>query len=261
VSGFVNIEKKIKTGLAPLGIKLVTYMSVASTNAEAKAYAADTADREPVLFLAREQSAGRGRLGRSFHSRRDGGIYMTLLYFTREALCSAVTVTTAAAVAAATSIEEIAGLHVGIKWVNDIYNERGKVAGILVETVPVSDGYAIVVGIGINVGDDDFPADLSGIAASLGNLNDDTRANLTVKICEKLLCHAADHTSREYMTEYRRLFILRDKTIDMFVSGEHILRGVVSGVDDNGALQVQPLGESEIKCFSSGEITLRVVDN
>ena len=77
--------------------KIIEYDTVGSTNAEAKVYAARAEGFSPVLFVAREQSAGRGRLGRSFLSRRGQGIYMSLLYFTDDALSDAISVTIAVA--------------------------------------------------------------------------------------------------------------------------------------------------------------------
>ena len=97
--------------------KVIEYDCIGSTNAEAKAYAANTNSRQPVLFVAREQSAGRGRLGRSFYSRLSGGIYMSLLYFTSSSLSDAVSVTTAAAVFVAEAIERATGRKMNIKWV------------------------------------------------------------------------------------------------------------------------------------------------
>ena len=88
-------------------IKAIEYECVGSTNTEAKEYAARAESFEPVLFVAREQSAGRGRLGRSFLSRRGRGIYMSLLYFTEDDLSDAVSVTTRAAVVVARAIEEV----------------------------------------------------------------------------------------------------------------------------------------------------------
>ncbi|MBE6583810.1 MAG: biotin--[acetyl-CoA-carboxylase] ligase [Ruminococcaceae bacterium] len=256
---FVAVINKIKTELCHLGVRFVTYESIGSTNAEAKAYATYAADTSPVLFLAKEQSAGRGRLGRNFVSRGDCGIYMTLLYFTSEELCSAVTVTTATAVAAASAIKKASGKKVGIKWANDIYSDEGKVAGILVETVPTKCGYAIAVGIGINIGDTGFPPEIADIAASLGEIDAKSAAELITIFCEQVLSHAKDHKSREYMSEYRRMFMLKDKTVDLYVSGEKVMRGVVTGVDDEGALLVLPHGEREVKSFYSGEITVRIV--
>lgn len=258
MSEFRNFVYALEQKLCGKGIKIVSFESTDSTNANAKAYAAYAADARPVLFIAKEQSAGRGRLGRDFLSRADSGIYMTLLYFTREPLCRAVTVTTATAVAAANAIRTVAGEQVGIKWVNDIYSDKGKVAGILVESVAAKGGFAIAVGIGINVGASDFPPDLCNIAASLAPLDDGKKAELVASVCESLLKHAENPENRDYMVDYRRLFILQNKTVDIFVSGEHKLRGLAMGVGDDGGLIVSVGGERHV--FSSGEITVRIAE-
>ena len=258
MSEFYSFVDALKNKLSGLNIAVVSFDTTDSTNTRAKAYAADAADLEaPVLFIAKEQSAGRGRLGRDFLSLADSGIYMTLLYFTREELCRAVTVTTAVAVAAANAINAISADAVGIKWVNDIYSQKGKVAGILVESVPVKDGRAVAVGIGINVGKVEFPLEIRDIAASLEPLNADEKAELAARICRDVLAHAQGVENRDYMSDYRKLFILQNKTVDIYVSGEHKLRGVVEGVDDDGGLIVSHDGH--ISVLSSGEITVRVV--
>ena len=259
MNDFLGFTEKLNDRLCRFGVSLVSYDVTDSTNTRAKAYAADAADRTPVLFVARQQSAGRGRLGRDFLSRADSGIYMTLLCFTSGDLSGAVTVTTATAVAAARSIERVTGERVGIKWVNDIYSDEGKVAGILVESVPVSDGYAIAVGIGINVGVEEFAPEIKGVAASIGALSADEKADLAASICQGVLDHAAHPTNREYMSLYRELFILQGREVDIFVSGEWLLNGVVDGVDDNGGLIVSHGGQKTV--FSSGEITVRVKNN
>ena len=112
--------------LCELGVTLYSYESIGSTNNEAKAYASNAEESTFALFLAREQTAGRGRAGRNFISRRGQGIYMTLLYFIGKELCDATAVTGAAAVAAALSIEEITNKPMRIKWVNDVYNDGGR---------------------------------------------------------------------------------------------------------------------------------------
>jgi BirA family biotin operon repressor/biotin-[acetyl-CoA-carboxylase] ligase len=185
---------------------------------------------------------------------------MTLLYFTRDELCDAVTVTTATAVSAACAIERATGREVGIKWVNDIYNEQGKVAGILVETASSMHGHAIAVGIGINVGECEFPPELLGIAATVGELDDEARAMMVCDICRGVLACARDHKDRGYMEYYRRAFILQDKLVDVFVDGEHELRGTVTGVSDDGALLIKPQGKDETVSLSSGNITVRIAE-
>ena len=249
-----SIKKHIKN--EALCVKV--YDLIDSTNAEAKRYAAE-ADLEkfsPVLFVAREQSAGRGRMGRQFLSRSDCGLYMSLLYFTSGELCGAVKVTTTAASVVALAIERVTGKRMRIKWVNDIYNESGKVCGILAETLPVRGGYAIVVGIGINIGDNPFPEELKNIASSVGDLNGE-ESRLIALIADGLLSYAENGEDRSYLDAYRERFMFTGEMVDLFRADEKILSGRVIGVDDDGGLLLLPEGETEVVAVRSGEISLR----
>ncbi len=234
-------------------IKVIEYECVGSTNAEAKEYASRAESFEPVLFVAREQSAGRGRLGRSFLSRRGRGIYMSLLYFTDGALSDAVSVTTMAAVVVARAIEEVTGNPMKIKWVNDIYNSHGKVAGILAESLAVGVRRAVVVGIGINIGEDDFPPELASIASSIGEVDDEQRKEIIHRVARGLL----DGGDSDYMEEYRKRFMLAGERVELFSAGESLGCGKVLGVDDDGGLIFLRDGESDADIIRTGEVSVR----
>ena len=238
-------------------IKLIEYDSIGSTNAEAKEYAKRTSERVSVLFVAREQSAGRGRLGRSFLSRRGQGIYMSLLYFTSEELSDAISVTSAAAVVVARAIEDIVGERMRIKWVNDIYNSRGKVAGILAEALSLGDVNAMVVGIGINIGEEDFPEELRGVASSIGVVSEEQRGKIIFDIADGILSHAESCTDKSFMDEYRARSLLDGETVELFSAGESLGICRVVGVDDDGGLVVLFEGESEVRVIRTGEVSVR----
>ena len=238
-------------------LKIIEYDTVGSTNAEAKKYAARTEDHTPVLFVAREQSAGRGRLGRSFLSRRGQGIYMTLLYFTDDALSDAISVTSAAAVIVANAIENAVGAPMMIKWVNDIYDARGKVAGILAESVSLGGVNAMIVGVGINTGSGDFPEELKGIASSIGEIGEGKRKDIILSIANGLLEHSKNCTDRSFMSEYRRKSMLDGETVELFSAGESLGIGVVQGVSDDGGLVVRLDGEDGCRVLRTGEVSVR----
>ena len=237
------------------------YESIDSTNAEAKRYALanETGDPCPVLFVAKEQSAGRGRMGRFFLSRAESGIYMSLLYYTDAMLSDAVSVTTAAAAITAETIEELSGERMRIKWVNDLYNDSGKVCGILTETLAVGERRAIVVGIGINVGQVDFPDTLRKIASSVALLVG-RECELIARVVDGLLRHAADPCDRSYMAIYRERFMLTGARVDLLQNGERIGRGLVLGVDDDGGLLFLPDGQQESVVVHTGEVSIRAVE-
>ncbi len=238
------------------GVRVIEYDTIGSTNAEAKKYARTATLHEPALFIARSQSEGRGRMGRSFFCRDGRGIYMSLLYFTDSPLCDAVLVTTAAAVFAAESIERVTGGKMRIKWVNDIYNERGKVAGILCETVMLGDITAVTVGMGINTGVAEFPEELCGIASSIGEINGEERNEIIEDIVNKLISHAKRLGDRSYMKGYRERFMLDGARVELRSAGESIALGRVLGVTDDGGLIFLPDGDGTPKTIRSGEISL-----
>lgn len=238
-------------------IKIIEYDSVGSTNSEAKEYALRSDDRATVLFIANEQSAGRGRLGRSFLSRRGQGIYMSLLYFTKENVQDAISVTSAAAVVVARAIEAATGKPMRIKWVNDIYDGCGKVAGILAESVSLGDVTAMVVGVGINVGKADFPEELSSVASSIGEMGEGEKRKLALAIAEGILSHAESCHDRSFMDEYRKRSMLDGEYVELFRAGESVGCGRVLGIDDGGGLIILLDGEIAPKVIRTGEVSAR----
>ena len=133
---------------------------VDSTNNVCKTLAAQGADDTAVI--ARRQTAGKGRLGRSFRSP-EGGLYLSVLWRG----CPAeqlLTVTPLAAVAVCRAIEQTCGAVCGIKWCNDVVLNGKKLCGILTESSLRPDGGAewLVVGIGVNVGADGLSAGYRG---------------------------------------------------------------------------------------------------
>lgn len=154
------------TPYLPSSVSLLTYDLTDSTNLRVKEYARSGGEL-PVLIVASGQTAGRGRLGRSFYSPEGTGVYFSL-GFIAEAPESVAALTGAAAVAVSRAIAAATGLDPKIKWVNDIYLNGGKVCGILAESVPRPEGLLVIVGIGVNLTTEVFPEGFSNPAASLG---------------------------------------------------------------------------------------------
>lgn len=151
-------------------IKVQAFESLDSTNNYLKKLASEGA-AEGTVVIADAQTAGRGRMGRSFASAPGCGIYMSMLL--RPENCGvdcASSLTAVAAVAVCRAIEKVCGRAPGIKWINDLYLRGRKICGILCES-SVKDGkvdYA-VLGIGLNVTTkaEDFPEELRETAGSL----------------------------------------------------------------------------------------------
>ena len=161
-------EKYMRSRLAADTVfNFLVYDTVDSTNLEAKRYC-QSGERLPAIFIARGQTGGRGRLGRSFDSMRDKGLYLTFA-FVPEAGASPHSLTLTAGCAALLAIEELCGITPDIKWVNDLQIRGKKIAGILAEGAFDASGnmsYAIV-GIGINIKKRRFPKELSDKVGTL----------------------------------------------------------------------------------------------
>jgi BirA family biotin operon repressor/biotin-[acetyl-CoA-carboxylase] ligase len=149
-----------------VGWKNELWDTIESTNTRAAELAAEGGP-EGIIVMARQQTAGRGRLGRKWESPPDSGIYLSLLLRPSIPLAELSVITLAVGVAASTAIENATGIRAGLKWVNDlIYNGR-KLGGILAEMPSMASSLqglnqALVIGIGINVrlDENDLPDDL-----------------------------------------------------------------------------------------------------
>jgi BirA family biotin operon repressor/biotin-[acetyl-CoA-carboxylase] ligase len=146
------------------------FASVESTNTLLLEAAAAGA-AEGTVYVADEQTAGRGRGGHGWHSAAGDGLYVSALVRPQVRLSKALLLSLATGVAAARAVQEVARVQVDLRWPNDLMVGRKKLGGILVETAvePGDDPllrYA-VVGVGINVHHADFPAELAELATSL----------------------------------------------------------------------------------------------
>lgn len=146
-----------------------------STNAECRRLATHGAP-EATVVLADEQSQGRGRGGKSFYSPASTGLYLSLILRPNIKANQSQYLTTMAAVACARAIEKVTARRASIKWVNDVFCDGRKVAGILTETavVPNTDmlDFAVVgVGVNIRTPEDGFPGNISDVAGALYETN------------------------------------------------------------------------------------------
>ena len=193
---------------------------VDSTNNVCKTLAAQGADDTAVI--ARRQTAGKGRLGRSFRSP-EGGLYLSVLWRG----CPAgqlLTVTPLAAVAVCRAIEQTCGAVCGIKWCNDVVLDGKKLCGILTESSLRPDGGAewLVVGIGVNVAQTTFPADIADTATSLALCGYEVdRDALALAILAELdgLREALPHPDA-WRAEYRARCVNMGKAVRVLRGGE-----------------------------------------
>ena len=223
----------MKTERTENGIKIFSYDITDSTNQRAKEYAKEERAHFPAVFIAEEQSAGRGRRGRSFDSARGAGLYISFLFRT-DGKFDAAAVTIGAAVKLCRVIESVSGIRVGIKWVNDVLVGGRKLAGILAEGEAYESEYAIC-GIGINLYEREFPEELSGIVTTLeGECGRRVDKELfTARLIEEFF---KPEDMKEQLSEYRS----RSTVLGRHVEVRKILGEVYSAtaieIADDGAL-------------------------
>ena len=238
--------------------RVYRYETVGSTNTELTELIRQGA-AEGTVVLARQQTAGRGRLGRRFESPEGKGIYLSLVLRPGLPMTEAQTVTVSAAVAVCRAVKRLCGLDLGIKWVNDLYYNGKKVCGILTEAgADIESGQLewLVVGIGLNLTSrpEDWPEELRPIAGSLypGGPAPVSRAALAGAIARELLglCPAFD-----CLDEYRARCFVPGHWVTVCTGTESYAAKAVA-IDDAGRLIVQREGgRTEMLCH--GEVSIR----
>ena len=241
-------------------VQLDVRREVTSTNTILKGLA-EQGMPEGFVLIAESQTAGKGRLGRSFHSPVGTGLYFSILL---RPACSAersLFVTTAAAVAVCRAIEQITDKRPLIKWVNDIYLHEKKICGILTEaSIDFASGGLkwAVLGIGVNLAEPEggFPEDIRNIAGSLfdGVCSAEMRAQLAAAILDHFFELYKDLESGRFIGEYRTRSFLTGREI-VFSMGNETYSGVVTGISDEAHLLVR-LDSGEERAFSAGEVQI-----
>ena len=229
-------------------MKIYHYETIPSTNAEAKRMILDGA-REGVL-LAKTQTAGRGRLGKSFFS--ENGIFMSVILAPEKFSFDSGFLTSAAAVAVCRAVTE-KGFSVGIKWVNDLLLDGKKICGILAEAVSLGNQtLAYVIGIGINVGKGEFPSEIRDIAGSLP-LNENEKNDLFFCILSNMENVLAEK-KEDILAYLKEKSVVLGKPIRFY--GAKDGEGVALDLDENGGLIVVTDQNKKI-VLTGGEISVR----
>lgn len=243
--------------------RIYVYDSLDSTNNRAKELALSGAEHGTVV-LANQQTSGKGRLGRSFFSPKNG-IYLSIIVKPDFDLTKAVLITAAAAVSSAEAIHKVTGYETSIKWVNDVYVDGKKVCGILTEGVAdIETGLIenIIIGIGINTSNEDFPQELEGIAGALKG--DYSPSELAADVIMRMLDFAEDPENRSFIETYRSKSMVIGKTVTVYngiytkdPSEVPSRPARVLDIDDDGGLVVIYTDGSR-ETLTSGEISIRL---
>ena len=237
---------------------------VDSTNSEAERRLA-VGQEAPFAVLARTQKAGRGRLGRKWHSAPSGNLYLSLAFrpFIPPERLKPFTLWMGLALCA--HVEKSLGLKLGLKWPNDLQSPDGrKVAGMLTEARLDADSVReLVFGVGLNLtgASKDFPADLrapaGSLEAALGSPLDLNReaAGVIAALFRAWEQFEEGTWSRSFRKLWSHHDVLAGKSVRVGLRGDPVA-GVVDGIDDEGSLILRT-GGGRRAIVSSGEVTLR----
>ena len=249
---------------------IIVLPEVDSTNKYLKDLAYNGAPSGTVV-ISDCQTAGRGRLGRSFHSPSGSGIYLSYLMRPSAAPQLISTITCWSAVAVSNAIKTTFGTEPSIKWVNDILINDMKICGILTEMSLESEIGAVssvVIGIGINVNEapDDFPAELRTIASSIRHeINSKEplhRASLAAALIKELdhMYSSFPDARQVYIDSYRKNCSTVGLQVSVVSAHNHTSEiprlGTATGIGDDFSLKVR-FEDGHEENLSSGEVSVR----
>jgi BirA family transcriptional regulator, biotin operon repressor / biotin---[acetyl-CoA-carboxylase] ligase len=251
------LRQRLKGNL--FGKRIYHYFKVDSTNRVALELG-HAAEPEGAVVLAEEQTAGRGRAGRTWQSDRAAGIYVTLLLRPKLSPVQAPLLTMMAGLSAYAAVCAQTGLAPDLKWPNDLLLRGKKIGGILTEMhAEPSQVRFVIVGIGLNVNQEKFPGELAATATSLRieTGKQESRLELLVKLL------------REFESDYNRFLregptgvtgkfeavssYARGKRVRV-VNGSASFAGVSAGLSAEGLLQVQR-DDGQVVVVISGDVT------
>ena len=255
-------EAGIARSLDAPGLRLHYVPQIGSTNTALKELG-NAGEPAGYALVAGQQSAGRGRMGRSFYSPEDTGVYLSLLLRPRLPASQATGITACAAVAVAETLEELSGRSAQIKWVNDLMMDGKKVCGILTEaSLDCESGqlsYA-VVGIGVNALEPEggFPEELKDIAGAVfpERILPELRCRLAAGILERLWRYCGGETLQDCFDSYRDRSLVLGQEVELLSPGKEPERALVLDLERDYALRVKLSDGSERRVLS-GEVRVR----
>ena len=239
-----------------VGVEVVYLESTTSTMDDARAGAADR--RPPgTAYVAGEQSAGRGRQGRSWVSAASAGLYVTY-HLRPERAEGAPLLGLAAAVAAAEAVQATCGLSVDLKWPNDLQVAGRKLAGILAESQPRGSDLDVFVGIGINLRTAaELPPEVAAIATSIEGSGYPAPPR---EVLLAALSTAFDR--RATQAEAEPAALLAEWKTRLITIGQRVRLATPSGEVEGDAVDVTSAGElvltlpsGERQAFAAGDVT------
>lgn len=248
-----------------MNFNILRFDRVDSTNSEAINQAKRGA-REGLCIVARQQTAGRGRYGRTWISEQDAGIYLSVVLRPKIEIRFLPLITLMTAVAVSDVLRDLYNLNTDIKWVNDVHVGGKKICGILAETTETAKGLAVIVGIGINLKSSNFPTQIADSATSVES---EIKREADQEEILEALTKSFGLFYNVLQNENGAVIIVDEwtkrssyafgKSVRVKLENE-IITGTTDGLEENGALRVKTENGS-IKVIAAGDVeNLRKTD-
>ena len=251
--------------------KVEVFKTIDSTNTEAKRRLNSSSRAEALhgtVLFAEHQSAGRGRFSRSFYSPKGAGLYFSLIFcpsipaMTEREVPSFALYTAISATVICRCLKAL-GFAPQIKWVNDIYLNGKKICGILSEGIidmETSSVQAVIIGIGLNVKESNFPPELKNKAGALFSEAEDPSFNRNV-LASSIISSLIEalyglHSQNTLMEEYKSLSLLTGKKVKVLPFAGTPYQALVLGISDLGHLIIET--DDGKKNLISGEVSLEL---
>ena len=241
-----------------LKTKILRFESLPSTNTELSRLASEGAE-EGVSVVADEQTAGRGRLQRAWSSPKGAGLYFSILLRPKIATNYWPLITMMAAVAVYDTLGEACRLQADIKWPNDLLSGERKICGILAEAIETPAGRAVIVGIGINLTQNAYPAELADVATSVSEATGrsaDREAILTALLRWLTHWYALLNESvgpESIVSAWSSRSSYAFGRLVQVSNGDEAWQGTTCGIERDGALRLRT-EDGEIRLLRAGDV-------
>ena len=238
--------------------RILRFESLPSTNTELARHASEGAG-EGLAILADEQTAGRGRLARTWSSPRGAGLYFSILLQPAIAPELWPLITFMAVLAVGDALREACEVETDIKWPNDLLSGERKICGILAEAIDTPSGRAVIVGIGINLTQSAFPSELTDVATSVSQASgrEPEREAILAAVLRAIsrwyaLLSEPDGREKIVAAWTSRSTYATGKLVQVS-NGDEVWRGTTCGVEHDGALRLETVN-GQMKLVRAGDV-------
>jgi len=250
----------------PFKPKILRYESLPSTNNEAARLATLGAE-EGLTVVADEQTAGRGRLQRTWVSPKGAGLYFSILLLPKIPQDRWPLITFMASLSVSDALLQSCDLETDIKWPNDLLAGERKICGILAEVIETDRGRGIVLGIGINLTSEAFPAELASAAISVAEATghrserEKVLAALIAALSNWYALLNENGGDEKIVAAWKSQSSYAEGKLVTVVNGDERITGITRGLETDGALRLETESGELVTLRAGDVVSVRATEN